>query len=628
MYVSTQGSDSNSGTSAQPFRTITHAYSLAGPGTTILVAPGVYTDHTSGWGLHLGASGTASSPIVLRSQVRGGAVIDGQNASDRNEGIYLDGSYNVVDGFEIKNGPNGGIAIYGNGNQIINNEIHNNGNPASTSTNGKDGVYSDPGTSGNSYASNYIHDNGRSGSNLDHGLYLCGKNELIINNVLVRNAATGLQVAGYTTVSNMRVYNNVIAWNGTAGIILWQSLSGVSIENNVVYQNGHYGLGSYAASGSGVVVDHNLVLGNGSGSYDFTGGGSTYAYTLGTSISADPHFVNETASGFDAHLGAGSPAIGAGLNLSSVFTTDKDGTARPASGAWDLGAYKYGVTDTTPPTVSLSAPANNVTVSGSAVLVSANASDNVSVTSVQFKLDGTNLGSAFTAAPYAKTWDSTTVANGSHTLTAVASDAAGNNTTATPVTITVSNTVATPLPTVTIALTAPNASRVGPVSGAFTITRTGSTASALTVNYSLGGTAINGSDYNTLGTSATIPTGAASATITLVPKPSTNYVGTETAVLTLSANSAYTVGSANSATVNIAGNAVPTTIDKVPSNDVKITWSSVVGKVYSVVSKVSLSDTTWTNLSGLITATNTTTSYTDTTGSKPKTRYYTVYVTD
>src|SRR5215467_14524824 len=68
LYVSTQGSDSSSGTAAQPFRTITHAYSVAGPGTTILVAPGTYTDYTSGWGIHLGSSGTASSPIILRSQ--------------------------------------------------------------------------------------------------------------------------------------------------------------------------------------------------------------------------------------------------------------------------------------------------------------------------------------------------------------------------------------------------------------------------------------------------------------------------------------------------------------------------------------------------------------------------------
>src|SRR5205823_11914591 len=127
FYVSTQGSDSNPGTSAQPFRTITRAYGLAGPGVTINVMPGVYTDYQTGWGLHLGKSGTASSPIVLHSEVRGQAIIDGQNATDRNEAIYIDGSYNVVEGFEIKNGPNGGISIWGSGNKILNNHIHNNG---------------------------------------------------------------------------------------------------------------------------------------------------------------------------------------------------------------------------------------------------------------------------------------------------------------------------------------------------------------------------------------------------------------------------------------------------------------------------------------------------------------------
>ena len=47
--------------------------------------------------------------------------------------------------------------------------------------------------------------------------------------------------------------------------------------------------------------------------------------------------------------------------------------------------------DTTPPTVSMSAPADNATVSG-AVTLSASASDNVGVAGVQFKLDGANLG--------------------------------------------------------------------------------------------------------------------------------------------------------------------------------------------------------------------------------------------
>jgi len=41
----------------------------------------------------------------------------------------------------------------------------------------------------------------------------------------------------------------------------------------------------------------------------------------------------------------GSSAIGAGANLSNVgivgLNYDKDGNARPATGAWDIGAYEY-----------------------------------------------------------------------------------------------------------------------------------------------------------------------------------------------------------------------------------------------------------------------------------------------
>jgi len=95
--------------------------------------------------------------------------------------------------------------------------------------------------------------------------------------------------------------------------------------------------------------------------------------------------------------------------------------------------------DNVPPTVSMTAPADGATVSGSAVTVSANASDNVAVSNVQFLLDGNPLGSPVTQAPYTMSWDSTTVANGSHTLSARATDTSGNSATSTPVTVTVSN---------------------------------------------------------------------------------------------------------------------------------------------------------------------------------------------
>src|SRR2546422_2307 len=96
--------------------------------------------------------------------------------------------------------------------------------------------------------------------------------------------------------------------------------------------------------------------------------------------------------------------------------------------------------DTTPPTVSMTAPAAGSTVAGT-ITVSTSATDNVGVVGVQFKLDGANLGTEVTTAPYSTSWNTTLAANGSHTLTAVARDAAGNTATSAAVSVTVSNSV-------------------------------------------------------------------------------------------------------------------------------------------------------------------------------------------
>ena len=109
-----------------------------------------------------------------------------------------------------------------------------------------------------------------------------------------------------------------------------------------------------------------------------------------------------------------------------------------------------GGTDTQAPTVSMTAPPSGATVSGSSVTVSANASDNVGVSGVQFRLDGVNLGAEDTASPYSVAWNSTTASNGSHTLTAVARDAAGNTAASPGVTVTVNNTGPSPLPDVIV----------------------------------------------------------------------------------------------------------------------------------------------------------------------------------
>ena len=95
--------------------------------------------------------------------------------------------------------------------------------------------------------------------------------------------------------------------------------------------------------------------------------------------------------------------------------------------------------DTTAPTVSITTPINRATVSGAFVSITATAFDNIAVAGVQFKLDNTNLGSEDTASPYSISWDTTATSNGSHTLSATARDQAGNQETASNISVTVSN---------------------------------------------------------------------------------------------------------------------------------------------------------------------------------------------
>jgi len=85
------------------------------------------------------------------------------------------------------------------------------------------------------------------------------------------------------------------------------------------------------------------------------------------------------------------------------------------------------VPDVTPPSVALTAPAAGTTVSNT-VSLAATATDNIGVAAVDFRVDGAVVNTDVTP-PYAITWSTQSVTNGSHTISAVARDAAGNSTT-------------------------------------------------------------------------------------------------------------------------------------------------------------------------------------------------------
>jgi Concanavalin A-like lectin/glucanases superfamily/Domain of unknown function (DUF1929)/Bacterial Ig domain/Glyoxal oxidase N-terminus/Fibronectin type III domain len=109
--------------------------------------------------------------------------------------------------------------------------------------------------------------------------------------------------------------------------------------------------------------------------------------------------------------------------------------------------------DLQPPTVAITSPGNGSSVSGT-ITVTATASDNKSVAGVRFRVDGVDIGPEDTTNPFSISWNSASVVNGSHTLVAIARDAAGNTAVSANVTVVVTNTPDTSPPTVPTGVTA------------------------------------------------------------------------------------------------------------------------------------------------------------------------------
>ena len=193
-----------------------------------------------------------------------------------------------------------------------------------------------------------------------------------------------------------------------------------------------------------------------------------------TDTSSTPNWT--AASNFD--VGAYEYLNGGGYN-SSDDVIDEFSVSGPAA-----------TPDTTPPTVSMTAPANGATVSGT-VTVSANATDDGPMSNVQFQLDGANFGAPVSGAGpnYQISWDTTTTTSAPHMLTAVAADAAGLKTTSASISVTVSNVISPP------AISAVSSNPTS--SSSATITWTTTTASNSQVAYGL---------TNTYGTLSTLGT--------------------------------------------------------------------------------------------------------------------------
>ncbi|MEK7560417.1 MAG: Ig-like domain-containing protein [Patescibacteria group bacterium] len=137
--------------------------------------------------------------------------------------------------------------------------------------------------------------------------------------------------------------------------------------------------------------------------------------------------------------GALGTVIGSSQYVNGVFWWNIDFDIAPDGwGAEDFLILFVPTADVIAPTVAIVAPAGGTTVAG-VVDITAQASDNIGVASVRFFVDGFWIGEEDVIAPYITVWNTTAVADGNHTITAIARDAAENVSGTLPISVSVKN---------------------------------------------------------------------------------------------------------------------------------------------------------------------------------------------
>lgn len=150
------------------------------------------------------------------------------------------------------------------------------------------------------------------------------------------------------------------------------------------------------------------------------------------------------------------------VSLDNIMINGTQVTDINVANYFDVNSYVSGMVitappDTTPPTIFITVPLNNASVSG-AVNITASSSDNYSVSKVEFFIDGALFSTDMTA-PYSVSWDTTSITTGSHSIIAKAYDIVNNFNTSS-VTVTV---VDQTLPTTSIISPVQNANVSGTV---------------------------------------------------------------------------------------------------------------------------------------------------------------------
>jgi parallel beta-helix repeat protein len=376
FYVSPSGSDSNAGSQAAPWKTLTHAVATAAigsAGTVIHAAAGTYPGSID---IHRGGT-SASARLVIRCDAAWSVPSASGCLVRSGHGFMVwGGNYIDIQGFDVSNADAeaaidivySGSAVQsatGNHVRVLSNYVHDLGQ--NTHGNAQNatlvGCPSGSAIQGQTSHGHVIVDAEVIGNRVEHigtkspacnqyhGIYMDGIDAIVENNLVIDTAAYGIHV--YDAACGHRVSNNVVVRPGQGGI-LFKGSNGCTAGMNTAINNivvnavraGFDYLGDCDGGGASLFAN-NLVFGNGGGDFAWAPGSSSSCDSVQGTLHEDPATTFVDYASGDFHLKAGSIAIGHGTaacapgQSSCVPTEDFDGVARPAGGPIDIGAFEH-----------------------------------------------------------------------------------------------------------------------------------------------------------------------------------------------------------------------------------------------------------------------------------------------